>query len=108
MLQHRVAIIISECIKDPPGVFGRVLVRPTARLQYLWWVPGRGGGGLVVMEDHHDEEPVAAEEVPGHPVHRIGVEDGGQDKQVDDNHHRGGEQNHQSHKDLREREKTSG
>lgn len=74
---------------------------------YLWWVSRRGGGGLVVMEDHHDEEPVAAAQVPGHPVHRVGVEDGGQDEQVDYNHHGGREQNNQSDKDLNEREKKS-
>lgn len=59
------------------------------------------------MEDHHDKEPVAAAQVPGHPVHRVGVEDGGQDVQVDYNHDGGGEQNNQSDKDLHEREKKS-
>lgn len=57
------------------------------------------------MEDNHDEEPVAAAQVPGHPVRRVGVEDGGQDEQVDYHHDGGREQNNQSDKDLQEKER---
>ena len=60
-----------------------------------------GGGGFVVVEDHHDQQPVAAEKVPDYPGGRVGAEDDGQHAQVDDDHHRGDQQDHQTDKRLR-------
>jgi len=71
---------------------------------YLGRVSRRGGGGLVVMEDHHGEEPVAAAQVPGDPVRRVGAENRGQDEQVDDDHDGGGQQHDEADEHLGEGE----
>lgn len=64
----------------------------------LWWVSWRGGGCLVIMEHHHNEKPVATTEVPRNPVCRVRADDCGQDKQVDDDHNRGCQQDDKTDK----------
>lgn len=52
------------------------------------------------MEEDHHEDPVAVGEVPDDPLQWVGVEDNRQQAQVDNDHHRAGEGNHQAHKHL--------
>ena len=75
---------------------------------HLWWPSRVGGGGLVVVEDHHDQQPVAAEKVPDYPVGWVGAEDDGQHAHVDDDHHRGDQQDHQADKRLRGGQEMTG
>lgn len=61
-------------------------------VRYLGWVSRGGDGGLVVMEGHHEQKPVATAEMPKSPVHRVRADDFGYDKQMDDDHNRGCQQ----------------
>lgn len=67
---------------------------------YLWWVSWRGGGRFVIMEHHHNEKPVATTEVPHNPVCRVSADDRGQDKQVDNDHNWGCQQDDKTDKHL--------
>lgn len=52
------------------------------------------------MKDDIHKIPVAVDEVPEDPVCRVSVYDERQDAEVDNQHNRTGESDHQTHKNL--------
>lgn len=68
----------------------------------------RGGDGLVVMEANHEEDPVATGEVVNSQVHRVGANDCRYDKQVDNDHNRGCQQDDEADKHLEHSDKSEG
>lgn len=65
----------------------------------------RGGDGLVVMEGYHEEDPVTTAKVINSQVHRVGADNCGYDKQVDNDHNRGCQQDDKADKCLEDSDK---
>lgn len=69
-------------------------------MKYLRRMSRRCCDSLVVVKHNIHKIPVAIAEVPEDPVRRVRVYDQRQDAEVDDQHYRTGESNHQTHKHL--------
>lgn len=72
-------------------------------MKHLRRTPGRCRDGLVVVKHDIHKVPVAIAEVPEDPERRVSVYDQREDAEVDDQYHRTGESNHQTHKHLQEK-----
>lgn len=65
---------------------------------FLGRVPGWSSGALIVMKDYHDQEPVPTAQVQDDPGDSVGVNDRGNHKHVNNEHHGGSEDDNQAHK----------